>query len=394
MTETVHQEVRVVDAPLSSPSANNGLLGVIQRRYLLRLLVRREISARYSGSFLGLLWSYINPLSQLFIYWFVMGYILGLHKNTQNFAIHVFSALIVVHFFVETFNAGTRSIVRNKPLVQKMALPREMFPVASMLVSLWHVVPQMVILDRLLPALRVGTRSRRGRRGLPRARHHHAARHVPGPAVQRGQRVLPRLLQRRQHPDQLRPLRRADDLPLQPGRRAVRGVREVLPLQPDRRRGAALPAGLLGGDDRRPGRSPRRPTCHPTCTPGGWRCWSSARSASSSRSWSSSASRTESRSASDDLLVRHLDRRRRRLEGVHAPLPPHLQAGHGGDDEGPRHQRHLQGPRERLVHRQAGRVDRPDGAQRLRQEHPAQARQRDHAARWRQRATRGAGSPA
>jgi ABC-2 type transport system permease protein len=43
-------------------------------------------------------------------------------------------------------NAGTRSIVRNKSLVQKMAVPREMFPVASMLVSLFHVVPQVVIL--------------------------------------------------------------------------------------------------------------------------------------------------------------------------------------------------------------------------------------------------------
>ena len=36
--------------------------------------------------------------------------------------------------------------MRNKQLVQKMALPREMFPVASMLVSAFHVGPQLVIL--------------------------------------------------------------------------------------------------------------------------------------------------------------------------------------------------------------------------------------------------------
>ena len=59
----------------------------------------------------------------------------GLHRTVPNFAIHVFCGLIIVHFFTETFNAGTRSIVRNKALVQKMAMPREMFPVASMLVS-------------------------------------------------------------------------------------------------------------------------------------------------------------------------------------------------------------------------------------------------------------------
>lgn len=142
--EKPHREVRVVDAPLEPPTARNGLLGVFKERYVLKLLVRREIQARYQGSFLGLLWSYINPLSQLFIFWFVMQKIIG--RGTENFAIHVFSALIIVHFFVETFGAGTRSIVRNKALVRKMAVPREMFPVASMLVSLYHVIPQLIIL--------------------------------------------------------------------------------------------------------------------------------------------------------------------------------------------------------------------------------------------------------
>jgi ABC-2 type transport system permease protein len=132
--------------PLSPPSASNGLLEVFRRRYLLRLLVRREISARYQGSFLGLLWSYVNPLTQFCIYYFVMGVLLNLHQQVPNFAIHMFCGIIIVHFFNETFNAGTRSIVRNKALVQKMALPREMFPVASMLVSAYHVLPQVIIL--------------------------------------------------------------------------------------------------------------------------------------------------------------------------------------------------------------------------------------------------------
>ena len=135
----------VVDAPLASPAPQAGIVEVFRRRYLLRLLVRRELSARYQASVLGLFWSYLNPLSQLFIYWFVFGIIMGRGK-VESFPIHVFCGLIVVQFFVETFNAGTRSIVRNKALVQKMALPREMFPVASMLVSLYHMGPQLVIL--------------------------------------------------------------------------------------------------------------------------------------------------------------------------------------------------------------------------------------------------------
>ena len=59
-------------------------------------------------------------------------------------------------------NAGTRSIVRNKSLVQKMAVPREMFPVASMLVSLFHSCPQLVILLVATPARRAGGPTPRG----------------------------------------------------------------------------------------------------------------------------------------------------------------------------------------------------------------------------------------
>jgi len=136
----------LADVPLISPSSTTGLLEVFRRRYLLRLLVRREIQARYQGSVLGMVWSYVNPLSQFLIYYFVVGVIMNLHEDVENFAIHIFCGLIIVHFFNETATAGTRSIVRNKGLVQKMALPREMFPVASMLVSAFHIGPQLVIL--------------------------------------------------------------------------------------------------------------------------------------------------------------------------------------------------------------------------------------------------------
>lgn len=132
--------------PLVSPASTSGLLEVFRRRYLLRLLVKREISARYQGSFLGLVWSYINPLTQFFIYFVVFGIVMRRGDGIESFAIHLFTGLIIVHFFSETLNAGTRSIVRNRQMVQKMALPREMFPVASMLVSAFHIGPQLVIL--------------------------------------------------------------------------------------------------------------------------------------------------------------------------------------------------------------------------------------------------------
>jgi ABC-2 type transport system permease protein len=143
---------RVVDPgdsseePLSPPAATGGLLDVFRRRYLLRLLVSKELKARYSGSVLGMLWSYVKPAVRFSMYFVVMGIILEMDRRAENFAIHLFAGMVLVHYFTETFSSGTRSIVKNRALVQKMALPREMFPVASMLVSAYHTFPQVLIL--------------------------------------------------------------------------------------------------------------------------------------------------------------------------------------------------------------------------------------------------------
>jgi ABC-2 type transport system permease protein len=144
-TRTVEPR-RAPDVPLAPPGDHAGLVDVFRRRYLLRLLVRKEIQSRYQGSVLGLLWSYVQPLVRFTMYFFVIGVVLGLHRNVPNFAIHMFAAITVVHYFTETFTSGTRAIVRNKAIVRKMAMPREMFPVAAVIVSAIHTFPQMLIL--------------------------------------------------------------------------------------------------------------------------------------------------------------------------------------------------------------------------------------------------------
>lgn len=137
---------RVPDAPLAHSYGQGGLRDVFRRRYLLRLLVAKELNARYSGSVLGLLWSYVMPLWRFAAYYFVIGIVLRLHDDIPNFPLHLYCGLVFVTFFTETFQAGTRSIVQNKALVRKMAMPREMFPVSSVLVSAFHGFPQVLVL--------------------------------------------------------------------------------------------------------------------------------------------------------------------------------------------------------------------------------------------------------
>jgi ABC-2 type transport system permease protein len=141
-------EVRhdLAHVPLAPPSRTSGVLEVFRKRYLLRLIVRREIQARYAGTGFGLAWSYINPLTRFLTFYVVFGLLLGRGMGLENFAIHLFAGMVLVNYFTETVTAGTRSLLSNRGVIGKMALPREMFPVSSMLVSLWHTFPMIVIL--------------------------------------------------------------------------------------------------------------------------------------------------------------------------------------------------------------------------------------------------------
>jgi ABC-2 type transport system permease protein len=119
---------------------------VFRQRYLLRLLVRKGIQARYSGSFLGLLWSYIQPAIRFTVYYFVVIGLIRQHESVPQFALHLFCGIVFTHYFAETTAGGTRSIYQNRSLVTRTALPREAFPVSSMLTAALHTLPQLVLL--------------------------------------------------------------------------------------------------------------------------------------------------------------------------------------------------------------------------------------------------------
>ena len=131
--------------PLVPASRHNGLLEVFRRRYLLKLLVRSTVQARYQGTVLGWFWSYLQPFVRFLMFYFVFQVLIGRGGNMENFAIHLVCGMVVVHFFTETFNGGTKSLVSNRGLIVKLPMPRELFPVATMLVAFWHTIPMVVI---------------------------------------------------------------------------------------------------------------------------------------------------------------------------------------------------------------------------------------------------------
>jgi ABC-2 type transport system permease protein len=130
---------------LEQPGRNLGLLDVFNRRYLLSLIVRKEVQIRYRGSVLGWMWSYVKPLVQFVVFYVAIGVFLGMNGRVDFFPIYLLAGITVVTFFNEAFSNGTRSLVDNAALIKKIYLPREMFPVSSMLIAAVNTIPQIIV---------------------------------------------------------------------------------------------------------------------------------------------------------------------------------------------------------------------------------------------------------
>jgi ABC-2 type transport system permease protein len=128
------------------PGRSRGLVDALSYRYLLRLLIRKGTLTRYHGSVLGWVWSYVKPAAQFIVFYLVFGFFLGLNRGIDNFPIYLFSGMIAINLFGEAFGNATRSIVDNTALVQKIFLPRELFPVSAVIVAFVHFLPQVAIL--------------------------------------------------------------------------------------------------------------------------------------------------------------------------------------------------------------------------------------------------------
>lgn len=142
----MRKRAQTVPPGFAIPGRGNGVLEITRYRYLLALLIRKGIRTRYHGSVLGWTWSYVKPAAQFAVFYLALGVFLQLNRGIENFAIYLFSGIIVINLFSEAFSNATRSIVDNAPLVQKIYLPRELFPIAAVVVAFVHFLPQVAVL--------------------------------------------------------------------------------------------------------------------------------------------------------------------------------------------------------------------------------------------------------
>ncbi len=112
-------------------------------RELLLSLVEREIKIRYKNSFLGFLWSLLNPLITAVVMSTVFRYFL--EQTVPSYGLYVLAAYLPFLFFQSAVLDSAQSVLIALPMVRKVYFPREVLPLAQILANFVHLLLAMVI---------------------------------------------------------------------------------------------------------------------------------------------------------------------------------------------------------------------------------------------------------
>lgn len=121
-----------------------------RNRKLIATLVKRDIESRYRGSFLGMLWSFFNPVFMLAVYTFVFGVVFNSRWNTASnskteFALLLFVGMIMFNLFAECANRAPSIVLANTNYVKKVIFPLEILSWVILGAALFNWIVSLIV---------------------------------------------------------------------------------------------------------------------------------------------------------------------------------------------------------------------------------------------------------
>jgi ABC-type polysaccharide/polyol phosphate export permease len=110
---------------------------LVRYRLLIQSLVGRELKARYRGSVLGFLWSFVNPLLLLLTYGLVFTYMLPVPKSArvEPYFLFLFCGILPWTAFSSSLLEGAGVLIAGGNLIKKVLFPAEVLPVVTVLAN-------------------------------------------------------------------------------------------------------------------------------------------------------------------------------------------------------------------------------------------------------------------
>ncbi len=125
---------------------------LFRNKELIFNLVKRDITAKYKGSMLGVFWSICTPVFMLAVYTFVFSVVFNTRWNggestgsKSEFALLLFAGLIVFNYFSEVINRAPTLVLSHSNYVKKVVFPLDILPWVSVLSALFNTITSFLV---------------------------------------------------------------------------------------------------------------------------------------------------------------------------------------------------------------------------------------------------------
>ncbi len=129
-----------------------GLLSEVNEFYryreLLRNLISRDIKKRYKRSTIGFLWVMLDPLLMMLVFYIIFAGFFS--RNISNYTAYVISGITMWQLFAQGTKVASLAFINNRSLINKLYIPKSIFPVSVVASSLVHFVFSLVPLFAII----------------------------------------------------------------------------------------------------------------------------------------------------------------------------------------------------------------------------------------------------
>ena len=112
-------------------------------QYLLFQLVKKDIKLKYRSSYMGVLWTLLEPLLTMMVLVLVFS---KLYHNTKDFPVYILTGRLLYSFFANTTRTSLKSVRANASMIKKVYVPKYMYPCASVLSGYIQILISLVVL--------------------------------------------------------------------------------------------------------------------------------------------------------------------------------------------------------------------------------------------------------
>lgn len=116
-------------------------------RNLLRELIRKNVQLKYRESWLGIFWSFLQPLLNMIVLSVVFG---GMFGNRGDevicFPVYLFTGRLIFDFFSSSTKKALRSFRENAAIIKKVYVPKYMYPLSGIFSSFVTFAISMICL--------------------------------------------------------------------------------------------------------------------------------------------------------------------------------------------------------------------------------------------------------